>query len=1156
MIIYKTSILFLLLILSFFQPADKNFPDSEKNKLRQADGVSLSDSISQSLTTNSWNAEFLKSYQRIILNSDINLLQQKQKAEKLSDGFEKSFILAMIFKREGNYEQMFATLYSHLSSHLGFLSYYEELIFSASATDRLAVLDAKLNGDKSFEESFDKNILLYFINSSRGEYKEAEKYITPLVKKDSYNYDLLYHYSYLFRNLGDYQQAMSELNNALKIANQDKWFQIKATLAKGSLYFLSGENEKALIEYDSALKLSRSVGDKQNEAKALVNIGIIHDMNGEVKKARDYFSKSLNISKKINDKENQAFAYSELGVSLSFTNELILSKNNYMQSYEIYKDLGNKMRLSFLSNNIGKIYLNIFDFKSALNYYNDGVDFAADNKRALALNLTGIADVYANLSNYSEALKYYRKAQEIASEIKELELSSQLNSGLGILNFNLERFSNSLQYFEKAFLESEEAGNPYSTADIYNKIGISFFKLDSLEKAKSFLLKSLELSKEIHSFYTETLSSLDLAVLYFKMNNSKEARKYLSESKSSAVKYGLENILSEVLIVEGNLYSKETDFNSARSSYLSSLKISRELNEYNLQIEALHSLGKLFAKNNLDAAAESYFKSAFDLIEDISRPMFEEDVVQIFYFSSKAEVYNSYANLLLKQKKFTEAFELIDRSRARNTMQNLTNLKLQTEVGSNVLVEKIYEYEWLIHSQILSEKELDSVKIEYQILKKELVSANPSLARYLNFNSSRSVKNMQQSLSGKENFISIYTTKESTHIFLIDKKEFQHFEIAKGQKDILSMLSAISPFYDDSFSGHEFYNQDLFSFNSKSAFDFYSAILKPVLAKVKKDEKIILSPSTELIVFPFEFLVTSFDENSSPYSYNDKEFLIYDYNISYANSAANYLELKESGNTISSKSLIVGNPFINSGTNDFADRRGLLEENSGVPRNIALLPLKYSEEEINGVGSLIGTNQVLVNTDATETNFKHNCENNKVIHLSTHSMLINKQPVIFFSNSYDTENDGFLEASEIVQLKLNSDLVVLSSCNSGLGAIDASEGILGMSKAFFESGSKSIVVSLWEVNDKYTSKFMLLFYKRLSEGFDKSEAIRFAKLDFIKEYSPNPFYWSAFILNGNITKIELKQNVNMLPYIIGLLAIITASILFVYWRRKQKLSTA
>ncbi len=186
---------------------------------------------------------------------------------------------------------------------------------------------------------------------------------------------------------------------------------------------------------------------------------------------------------------------------------------------------------------------------------------------------------------------------------------------------------------------------------------------------------------------------------------------------------------------------------------------------------------------------------------------------------------------------------------------------------------------------------------------------------------------------------------------------------------------------------------------------------------------------------------------------------------------------------------------------------------------------------------------------------KENAELSKIIHLSTHSFLFNKQPVIFFSNYNDKKNDGFLEAGEIVQLKLNSDLVVLSSCNSGLGNVDASEGIIGMTKAFFEAGTKSVIVSLWEVNDKYTSKLMTLLYKKLSEGYDKDEAMRQAKIDFIKNYSPNPYFWSAFILSGNTDKIKLKTKFNFYPYMAALSLIIITVFIFITRRKIKKFNT-
>jgi hypothetical protein len=97
-----------------------------------------------------------------------------------------------------------------------------------------------------------------------------------------------------------------------------------------------------------------------------------------------------------------------------------------------------------------------------------------------------------------------------------------------------------------------------------------------------------------------------------------------------------------------------------------------------------------------------------------------------------------------------------------------------------------------------------------------------------------------------------------------------------------------------------------------------------------------------------------------------------------------------------------------------------------------------------------------------------------------------------------------------------------------------------MQKSFYEAGAKSIVVSLWDVNDKYTSLFMQSFYKYLSQGYDKSEALRKAKIFFKSNYSANPYYWAAFVLSGNISKLNLEKPTNYLGLIL-----ITMLLLFI-----------
>ncbi len=303
---------------------------------------------------------------------------------------------------------------------------------------------------------------------------------------------------------------------------------------------------------------------------------------------------------------------------------------------------------------------------------------------------------------------------------------------------------------------------------------------------------------------------------------------------------------------------------------------------------------------------------------------------------------------------------------------------------------------------------------------------------------------------------------------------------------------------------------------------------------------------------PVEFLVMEYDEKGSPYFYDDKKFLVNDHPVAYTPSVSVYLFQKERVLTENNTILLVGDPQFDSKDFALSYRGGLLEDDSFNTRNIILFPLQYSKQEIDNVNSLLNDSHVLISDNATESRFKEAAPQSKVIHLSTHSFLYKEQPLIVFSNSEDSEDDGYLESSEILELDLNSELVVLSSCKSGLGKIDKAEGILGMQKSFFEAGAKSVVVSLWDVNDKYTSYFMQSFYKYLSEGSDKAASLQKAKLYFKENYSANPYYWSAFILAGDPSAFELqKTSGNNVLIVLLFLVVISISIYFFLLRKRK-----
>jgi CHAT domain-containing protein/Flp pilus assembly protein TadD len=1103
-----------------------------------------------------WTQGKPEQYAFLLQNSNTNLRAETEKIAGLPGAAERAYLYSLLLKKEADFKGMFDSLISVLPLLPANFDYYDQLAFAANATGQFTLLGNKAEAIKL--PALLKLYLGAFSNAYKGEYRYACKDFLSIIKSDSGNYEALYQLSYMYRHIGEYDSAFSALEKAVLISGADDIFKVKALIAEGTLNYLSSNMKQAERLYKKALEISEKKQYNRHLSTSLINLGIIYDDKGNYENARDSFSRALNIADNTSDIEGKAFALSEWGVSYTLTGDIIEAKYKYLQCYSLYEKINDRLRLSFLSENIAKLYIYQLDYLSALKYFEKGLDYSGDNAEAKVLNLTGMADVYANLSNYSKALQLYREAREYSSQIKSLSLSPQINNSIGSLNFNLNRYRNALTYFTKGAAESISSGDIYTAAELNYKTGLTYLMIDSLESAEQFLLKSLELTGQSGDIHTEALVLMNLASLEIKRNNIPAANNRLGRASHIINRNKLSYLAAESCLIRGDIQKRERNFAAAKDNYLKALNTSLKVNEPNIRIDIYAALGKLFADNNLPEAADSYYRSAISSIEDVSRLLYEEEGVQIAYFSGKSDVYNAYTDFLLDNNRYEEAFEVIDKSRSRSTVQKLDNLKFTNLIKDESLLSKLYDYEWIIQSGIYGKAAADSVSLLLSVLKQEIEQQYPSAKAYLERKQGLTVKTIQQALKDDEVLVSVYSNKNASHIFVLTPGSFKHHEADLSQKETRKYLKAVSPYYSEEDSSNSFFNQDLFAFNSEASNKLYNKLFRETFSKIQKGKKIIVIPSAELLTFPVEMFVVNYRKDDSPYRYPDKDFLLNHFSISYTPSASAYIHQKENLPGRNSKSIVIGDPAINTTGSGFTDRRGLLEDaaGSGIPRNVSLLPLKYSSEEAREVQEIINADKIFLNSNATETNFKKNALYSSIIHLSTHSFLYNNQPVIFFSNIFDPENDGFLEAGEIAGLSLNSDLVVLSSCNSGLGTIDNAEGILGMTKAFFEAGSRSVVVSLWEVNDKYTSRFMSLFYNNLKSGYDKSAALRQAKLEFIKTYSANPYYWGAFVLSGDCSEIKIADAASVFPYFLIIIALAGAFIVITFFIRRRERTKA
>src|SRR5258707_657843 len=203
-------------------------------------------------------------------------------------------------------------------------------------------------------------------------------------------------------------------------------------------------------------------------------------------------------------------------------------------------------------------------------------------------------------------------------------------------------------------------------------------------------------------------------------------------------------------------------------------------------------------------------------------------------------------------------------------------------------------------------------------------------------------------------------------------------------------------------------------------------------------------------------------------------------------------------------------------------------------RDADLCPLPDAETEVSSIGKSFGpgVSKVFIGRDASERTFKALAPTYSVIHLATHGVVDNRNPLyshlLLTKTEGDSENDGLLEAREIMDMNLRADLVVLSACETANGRISPGEGVVGMSWAFFVAGTRSMVVSQWKVNSASTSELMTAFYE--NPHSDKNEAnkngaqaIRRAALTLLKDDRyRHPFYWAGFLMIGDAITVVLQ----------------------------------
>lgn len=335
------------------------------------------------------------------------------------------------------------------------------------------------------------------------------------------------------------------------------------------------------------------------------------------------------------------------------------------------------------------------------------------------------------------------------------------------------------------------------------------------------------------------------------------------------------------------------------------------------------------------------------------------------------------------------------------------------------------------------------------------------------------------------------------------------------------------------------------------AYRLHQLVMEPVMPLLMGDELLII-PDGELHSVNFELLLTS-----PGLSELREHFLIQRFAVAYLLSATTSLQFAGMNRERARNVLAMAPGFEDKLKQQYLEA---LPDTSMVDRSfLHYVRQPFAIRTAEALGRMLGA-KVLTGNTATEGNFREMAGNSGIIFLGTHAEMDPARPMysrLVLSKEGDGTNpDGYLHAYELYELDLRAQLAVLTACESGSGRLDVGEGIRSLGASFGYAGCPSLVVALWNIDEKVSAAIIEQFYSYLAQGLPKHEALRKAKLDYLAKAQDelvHPYYWAGLVLIGEVAPVQLGRPGmgGMVVGLLVLLGVLGGAMVVVYRRRTR-----
>ncbi|XP_028400832.1 tetratricopeptide repeat protein 28-like [Dendronephthya gigantea] len=931
----------------------------------------------------------------------------------------------------------------------------------------------------------------------------------------------------IYYSLGKWEIAISHWKKTLELGtaidNQEIIAKTKYSL--GYSYVQLGRNDEALLCLEEALRIFTAIGHQKGIAEANMSLGIFYQRMKNYEKAISFLKVSLEISTAISDQSLMAEQNRNLGDLYRCIEKWESAIDYYKKTLElgkvmddpgkqqmsngirhlIFTAIGDQEGIAGSNSRLGHIYAFFSEYEKAFAYLNRALNIynAIDDQNGIKYVSNELGRVHQNKGEYSKAIEWHRKSLEIAKTVDDQAGIVEANCYLSLIYQRMGEDEKAISYIKEGSIIANAISNQTLIAKTHFYSGNISFKsknwknaIDHYEKASKIFIAEGDQTAII------TING-NLGTCYRELGMYDKALNYHKESLELAKTTGMPSGIAEANRHIGIIYRLLGDHKKAIEHSTKALKISTDIDKPFMIIRSYEELANIYKSLGEYKVASSYLVKLIKVLEEqFQNTVPDENKLSFtsFFCRAHGELMSCFVSL----GRIESGLLVADLGRAKE-------LHFSIERKRNYLDAQLSHYAQSIWSKIEKReenREIERIQNILQVKNNEIsivlfaFDFNEGSLKVWVLNSDVTFKCLHD-LSIIWAFVINFSANRGVNVnrdssfFKLDSLANEHSFESPMISPPTKPCKRETP--EDLHEKHLSADSCSDENSLKKLFDF---LIQPIRDAVKGN-KLIVVPHGPLFFVPFSCLI---DENG--------RYLSQSYSIQVTPSLHTLTLTKEQSQDLGF-ALFVGNPKVGHGTDFIAD------------------DLPKAAEEVVSLSKLF-TARPLVNAEAKKQVVIGLLSGASIIHIAAHGepergeiilapdLSANEQ-----SSSLPNQDSYVLTQQDITSISLQARLVVLCCCHTGKGEISP-EGVIGIARSFLAAGARSVLATLWGIDDDATKEFMEVLYGELLQETPVCEALRRA-MNFFQQHEREDYrsfsIWAPFTLFGHdvmFTKVEIE----------------------------------